>query len=61
MLTGRVIASLAHGSFFGIGSVVAAGLVAPDRKAGAIATMLTGLTIANIVGVPLGTLIGQVR
>lgn len=59
MLTGRVIASLAHGSFFGIGSVVAAGLVAPEKKAGAIATMFTGLTVANIVGVPLGTFIGQ--
>ncbi|MFF3771965.1 MFS transporter [Streptomyces sp. NPDC002232] len=59
MLAGRVIASLAHGSFFGIGSVVAAGLVAPDKKAGAIATMFTGLTVANIVGVPLGTFIGQ--
>lgn len=59
MLTGRVIASLAHGSFFGIGSVVAIGLVAPDKKAGAIATMFTGLTVANIVGVPLGTFIGQ--
>ncbi|GGY50603.1 MFS transporter [Streptomyces omiyaensis] len=60
MLTGRVVASLAHGSFFGIGSVVAAGLVAPDRKAAAIATMFTGLTVANIVGVPLGTFVGQV-
>ncbi|MEV6330137.1 MFS transporter [Streptomyces sp. NPDC051909] len=59
MLTGRVVASLAHGSFFGIGSVVAAGLVAPEKKAGAIATMFTGLTVANIVGVPLGTSIGQ--
>ncbi|MEU3478206.1 MFS transporter [Streptomyces sp. NPDC033754] len=59
MLAGRVIASLAHGSFFGIGSVVAAGLVAPDKKAGAIATMFTGLTVANFVGVPLGTYIGQ--
>ncbi|MGW4726279.1 MFS transporter [Streptomyces sp. NPDC004291] len=59
MLTGRVVASLAHGSFFGIGSVVAAGLVAPDKKAGAIATMFTGLTVANVVGVPLGTFIGQ--
>ncbi|WP_030207862.1 MFS transporter [Streptomyces bikiniensis] len=59
MLTGRVVASLAHGSFFGIGSVVAAELVAPDRKAGAIATMFTGLTVANIVGVPLGTFVGQ--
>ncbi|MFB7470236.1 MFS transporter [Kitasatospora sp. NPDC056184] len=59
MLTGRVVASLAHGAFFGIGSVVAADLVAPDKKAGAIATMFTGLTVANIVGVPLGTYIGQ--
>ncbi|MFJ9430539.1 MFS transporter [Streptomyces sp. NPDC101490] len=59
MLAGRVVASLAHGTFFGIGSVVAAGLVAPERKAGAIATMFTGLTLANVVGVPLGTLVGQ--
>lgn len=59
MLLGRVVASLAHGAFFGIGSVVAAGLVAPDRKAGALAMMFSGLTVANVVGVPLGTLIGQ--
>ncbi|MFF2777532.1 MFS transporter [Streptomyces sp. NPDC058052] len=59
MLAGRIVASLAHGSFFGIGSVVAADLVAPDKKARAIATMFTGLTVANIVGVPLGTFIGQ--
>ncbi|MER5178600.1 MFS transporter [Streptomyces sp. NPDC002896] len=59
MLAGRVVASLAHGAFFGIGSVVAAELVAPARKAGAIAMMFTGLTVANVVGVPLGTLIGQ--
>jgi len=59
MLIGRVIASLAHGAFFGIGSVVAADLVAPQKKAGAIATMFTGLTVANIIGVPLGTFIGQ--
>ncbi|MEU7054516.1 MFS transporter [Streptomyces sp. NPDC046197] len=59
MLIGRVVASLAHGAFFGIGSVVAAGLVGPDKKAGAIAMMFTGLTVANVVGVPLGTLIGQ--
>ncbi|THA62424.1 MFS transporter [Streptomyces sp. A0642] len=59
MLAGRVIASLAHGAFFGIGSVVAADLVAPHKKAGAIAMMFTGLTVANVVGVPLGTYIGQ--
>ncbi|AXG82080.1 MFS transporter [Streptomyces paludis] len=59
MLAGRVVASLAHGAFFGIGAVVAASLVAPRKKAGAIALMFTGLTVANVVGVPLGTLIGQ--
>lgn len=59
MLAGRVVASLAHGAFFGIGAVVAAELVAPDKKAGAIAMMFTGLTVANVVGVPLGTLVGQ--
>ncbi|MET8027081.1 MFS transporter [Streptomyces avermitilis] len=59
MLIGRVVASLAHGAFFGIGSVVAADLVAPEKKASAISLMFMGLTIANIVGVPLGTYIGQ--
>ncbi|MFF8607023.1 MFS transporter [Streptomyces sp. NPDC015346] len=59
MLAGRVVASLAHGAFFGIGSVVAAELVAPEKKAGAIAMMFTGLTVANVVGVPGGTFIGQ--
>ncbi|WP_406252695.1 MFS transporter [Streptomyces atratus] len=59
MVAGRVIASLAHGAFFGIGTVVAADLVAPQKKAGAIAMMFTGLTVANLVGVPLGTYIGQ--
>nr|WSZ97191.1 MFS transporter [Streptomyces sp. NBC_00857] len=59
MLIGRVVASLAHGAFFGIGSVVAAELVAPEKKAGAISLMFTGLTVANVVGVPLGTFVGQ--
>ncbi|GHH38426.1 MFS transporter [Streptomyces candidus] len=59
MLAGRVVASFAHGAFFGIGSIVAAGLVAPQKKAGAIAMMFTGLTLANVVGVPLGTYLGQ--
>jgi DHA1 family inner membrane transport protein len=59
MVAGRVIASLAHGAFFGIGTVVAADLVAPQKRAGAIAMMFTGLTVANLVGVPLGTYIGQ--
>ncbi|WP_406270581.1 MFS transporter [Nocardia sp. NBC_00881] len=59
MLTGRVVASLAHGAFFGIGAVVAGNVVRPDRRAGAIAIMFTGLTVATVVGVPLGTLLGQ--
>ncbi|GAA2068352.1 MFS transporter [Streptomyces albiaxialis] len=59
MLLGRVVASLAHGVFFGIGSLVAAELVAPEKKAGAISMMFTGLTVANVVGVPLGTFVGQ--
>ncbi|MFF0725109.1 MFS transporter [Streptomyces sp. NPDC004134] len=59
MLAGRIVASLAHGAFFGIGAVVAAGLVARDKRAGAIAMMFTGLTVANVVGVPGGTLLGQ--
>ena len=59
MMTGRVIAALCHGAFFGIGSVVAAGLVAPEKAAGAIAIMFTGLTAANVLGVPLGTFLGQ--
>lgn len=59
MLAGRIIAALTHGAFFGIGSVVAASLVAPQKQSGAIALMFAGLTIANVLGVPLGTLLGQ--
>ncbi|MDP9696617.1 UNVERIFIED_ORG: DHA1 family inner membrane transport protein [Arthrobacter globiformis] len=59
MMAGRVVAALAHGAFFGIGAVVAAGMVAPTKKAAAIAIMFTGLTAANVLGVPLGTLLGQ--
>jgi DHA1 family inner membrane transport protein len=59
MLAGRVIAALCHGAFFGIGAVVAADLVAPEKRASAIALMFGGLTIANVLGVPAGTLLGQ--
>ncbi|MEV6926499.1 MFS transporter [Dactylosporangium sp. NPDC051485] len=59
MLAGRVVAALSHGAFFGIGAVVAAGLVAPARRAAAIAMMFTGLTAANVLGVPFGTFLGQ--
>ncbi|MCW3003626.1 MAG: araJ [Conexibacter sp.] len=59
LLVGRVVAAVAHGAFFGIGAVVAAGLVPAQRKASAIALMFTGLTAANVLGVPMGTLLGQ--
>lgn len=58
-MIGRVIAALTHGAFFGIGSVVAASLVPAEKKAGAIAIMFTGLTAANVFGVPFGTFLGQ--
>lgn len=59
MLLGRIVAALCHGAFFGIGSVLAASLVARARKAQAISIMFLGLTVANVLGVPLGTLLGQ--
>ncbi|MFA6114718.1 MAG: MFS transporter [Sphingomonas sp.] len=59
LLIARVITSLNHGAFFGVGSVVAASLVPPDRRAGAVAAMFMGLTIANVVGVPLATWAGD--
>ena len=59
MLLGRIVAALCHGSFFGVGSVVAASLVAPERRASAVAAMFSGLTIANIGGVPLAAWVGQ--
>lgn len=60
LLAARIVTSLNHGAFFGVGSVVAAGLVAPEKRAGAIATMFMGLTIATIGGVPLATWAGEV-
>jgi DHA1 family inner membrane transport protein len=59
LMFARVVTALCHGAFFGIGSVVAASLVAPNRKASAVALMFTGLTLANVLGVPLGTALGQ--
>jgi len=58
LLAARVITSFNHGAFFGVGSIVAAGLVPPQRQAGAVAAMFMGLTIANVVGVPLATWAG---
>lgn len=59
LMTGRIVAALSHGAFFGVGSVVAASLVAPAKQASAIALMFTGLTVANVLGVPAGTALGQ--
>lgn len=59
LMAGRVVAALAHGAFFGVGSVVAADLVDPRWRAAAIAMMFTGLAVANVLGVPMGTLLGQ--
>jgi DHA1 family inner membrane transport protein len=59
LLAARIIASLTHGTFFGVGAVVATRLVPKDKGAAAIAMMFTGLTAANVAGVPLGTFIGQ--
>jgi DHA1 family inner membrane transport protein len=59
LLAGRVVASLTHGAFFGLGAIVAAALVAPQRQSAAIALMFSGLTLANVLGVPAGAWIGQ--
>ncbi|MFH8747198.1 MFS transporter [Streptomyces rimosus] len=59
LIAGRLLAGLPHGAFFGVGAVVAARLVKEGRQARAVATMFLGLTVANIVGVPAATLLGQ--
>src|SRR6195952_2195954 len=59
LAVGRFLSGLPHGAYFGIGSVVAARLVAPERRGRAVATMMAGLTTANLAGVPLSTVLGQ--
>lgn len=59
LITARILTGLAHGVFFSIGSTIATGLVTKDKEASAIAIMFTGLTVALVTGVPLGTWIGQ--
>ncbi|MCZ2495847.1 MFS transporter [Xylophilus sp. Kf1] len=59
LLLARLVTSLNHGAFFGLGSVVAASLVPREKQASAVATMFMGLTIANIGGVPAATWVGQ--
>ncbi len=55
----RLLAGLPHGAYFGIGALVAADVLGPGRRAQGVAFILTGLTVANVVGVPLGTFLGQ--
>jgi DHA1 family inner membrane transport protein len=60
VVTARFVSGLPHGAYFGIAAIVAASLVAPDRRAGAVARMMLGLSLANVVGVPFATWIGQI-
>jgi len=59
LMVARILTATCHGAFFGIGSIVAAELVPPARRGQAIAIMFSGLTLANVLGVPAGTALGQ--
>ncbi|WP_435736343.1 MFS transporter [Cellulosimicrobium sp. PMB13] len=59
LVAGRFLAGLPHGAFFGVGAAVGAAVVGPGRRGHAVAMMMTGLTVANVVGVPLSTYVGQ--
>ena len=59
LMAARIITALCHGAFFGIGAVEAASLVPENRRASAVALMFTGLTLANVLGVPMGTAFGH--
>lgn len=59
LMLARVITALCHGAFFGIGAIEAASLVPANKRASAVALMFTGLTLANVLGVPMGTAFGQ--
>ncbi|MFF8945825.1 MFS transporter [Streptomyces sp. NPDC014864] len=59
LLGARFLSGLPHGAFFGVGAVVATNMVAPERKARSVSLMFLGLTVANIAGVPVATLMGQ--
>ncbi|RWR09210.1 MFS transporter [Paenirhodobacter populi] len=59
LMAARVLTALTHGTFFGVGAVVATGLVPEDKRASAISIMFTGLTVATVLGVPFGTWLGQ--
>jgi DHA1 family inner membrane transport protein len=59
LLAARFLSGLPHGAFFGVGAVVATNMVSPDRKARSVSLMFLGLTVANVAGVPVATLMGQ--
>jgi DHA1 family inner membrane transport protein len=59
LMIARIVTALAHGAFFGIASIVASELAPPGKAVRAVALLFTGMTVANVVGVPLGTWIGQ--
>jgi DHA1 family inner membrane transport protein len=59
LLAARIVTASCHGAFFGFGAVVASGLVPADRRSRAIALMFGGLTVATVVGVPAGTMLGE--
>ncbi|MFE6171695.1 MFS transporter [Streptomyces sp. NPDC056464] len=59
LVAARFLSGLPHGAFFGVGAVVATNMVAPERKARSVSLMFLGLTVANVVGVPVATLMGQ--
>lgn len=59
LLVGRVVSAFSHGVFMSIGSTIAADLVPENRRASAISTMFSGLTVATVTGVPIGTFLGQ--
>ncbi|RVU26225.1 MFS transporter [Streptomyces antnestii] len=59
LMVARFVSGLPHGAFFGVGAVVATSLVAPERKARSVSLMFLGLTVANVIGVPVATLMGQ--
>ncbi|KAB2389975.1 MFS transporter [Actinomadura montaniterrae] len=59
LMAGRIVAAFSHGAFFGVGAVVAADLVRPAKRASALSVMFSGLSLANVLGVPAGTAIGQ--
>jgi DHA1 family inner membrane transport protein len=59
VLVARLLAALSHGTFFGIGAIVASSLVPREKSASAVATMFMGLTVAMVMGVPFGAFVGQ--